>query len=259
MKIEISVIPEYNHLDESVAVAEKYNAHFEYNDFFLPAVYMNQEEIDKRVDKYLSCGRDTSMDTMHGVFLDMVIHSTDPRIAEYSKQRIHQSMEIAKRLGVKGVIFHTGLIAGFKEQKYVSNWIRVNAEFFSKLCAEYPNICVYMENMFDDDPDMLRMLSERLIKYPNYGVCLDYAHASLSRTKIDIWVEALAPYVRHVHINDHDGKHDLHLAVGSGVTDWKKFAVFYEKYFSSLTVLVETTRPDWQKQSLDYLMRLGVK
>ena len=87
MKIEISVIPEYNRLDESVAVAEKYNAHFEYNDFFLPAVYMNQEEIDKRVDKYLSCGRDTSMDTMHGVFLDMVIHSTDSRIAEYSDRK----------------------------------------------------------------------------------------------------------------------------------------------------------------------------
>ena len=138
-------------------------------------------------------------------------------------------------------------------------FVSMTGDFVEKLLLQFPDLSIYMENMFDDDPDMLRMLSERLIKYPNYGVCLDYAHASLSRTKIDIWVEALAPYVRHVHINDHDGKHDLHLAVGSGVTDWKKFAVFYEKYFSRLTVLVETTRPDWQKQSLDYLMRLGVK
>ena len=44
MKIEISVIPEYNRLDESVAVAEKYNAHFEYNDFFLPALLDDEEE-----------------------------------------------------------------------------------------------------------------------------------------------------------------------------------------------------------------------
>ena len=223
MKIEISVIPEYNRLDESVAVAEKYNAHFEYNDFFLPAVYMNQEEIDKRVDKYLSCGRDTSMDTMHGVFLDMVIHSTDPRIAEYSKQRIHQSMEIAKRLGVKGVIFHTGLIAGFKEQKYVSNWIRVNAEFFSKLCAEYPDICVYMENMFDFDYELILKLSKELEDVTNFGICLDYAHAAISHVAPVEWLRKCAPYIKHMHINDNDLINDLHMPLGKGKIDWQEF------------------------------------
>ena len=223
MKIEISVIPEYNRLDESVAVAEKYNAHFEYNDFFLPAVYMNQEEIDKRVDKYLSCGRDTSMDTMHGVFLDMVIHSTDPSIAEYSKQRIHQSMEIAKRLGVKGVIFHTGLIAGFKEQKYVSNWIKVNAEFFSKLCAEYPDICVYMENMFDFDYELILKLSKELEDVTNFGICLDYAHAAISHVAPVEWLRKCAPYIKHMHINDNDLINDLHMTLGKGKIDWQEF------------------------------------
>lgn len=223
MKIEISVIPEYNRLDESVAVAEKYNAHFEYNDFFLPAVYMNQEEIDKRVDKYLSCGRDTSMDTMHGVFLDMVIHSTDSRIAEYSKQRIHQSMEIAKRLGVKGVIFHTGLIAGFKEQKYVSNWIKVNAEFFSKLCTEYPDICVYMENMFDYDYELILKLSKELEDVTNFGICLDYAHAAISHVAPVEWLRKCAPYIKHMHINDNDLINDLHMPLGKGKIDWQEF------------------------------------
>ena len=170
-----------------------------------------------------------------------------------------QSMQQAERGKVSGVVFHTNINPFLNDSSYIQNAVSMTGDFVEKLLLQFPDLSIYMENMFDDDPDMLRMLSERLIKYPNYGVCLDYAHASLSRTKIDIWVEALAPYVRHVHINDHDGKHDLHLAVGSGVTDWKKFAVFYEKYFSSLTVLVETTRPDWQKQSLDYLMRLGVK
>ena len=116
-----------------------------------------------------------------------------------------------------------------------------------------------MENMFDDDPDMLRMLSERLIKYPNYGVCLDYAHASLSgQRSISGWKHWLLMSDTYIStIMTENMICILPLAVVW--TDWKKFAVFYEKYFSSLTVLVETTRPDWQKQSLDYLMRLGVK
>ena len=68
MKVEILLIPEYDRLDESVAMAEKYHAHFEYNDFYFPSVYMNQDEIDKRVERYLSYNRDISMDTMHGAF-----------------------------------------------------------------------------------------------------------------------------------------------------------------------------------------------
>ena len=138
MKVEISIIPEYDRLEESVAIAEKYHAHFEYNDFYLPAVYLNQMEIDKRVERYLSCKRDAGMDTMHGAFLDLALNSSDPNIADYSKQCIRKSMEIAKKLGVKGVVFHTGLIAGFKERHYVSNWIAKNTEFFWRLVCILP-------------------------------------------------------------------------------------------------------------------------
>ena len=255
MKIEVSVIPEYNRLDESAAMAEKYNAHFEYNDFFLPAVYMNQEEIDRRVDKYLSLGRNTSKDTLHGVFLDMVIHSTDPKIAEYSKQRIHQSMEIAKRLGVKGVIFHTGLIAGFKEEKYVSNWIRVNAEFFSALCEEYPDICVYMENMFDYDYELILKLSKELEGVTNFGMCLDYAHAAISHVAPVEWLRMCAPYIKHMHINDNDLKADLHQPVGTGQIDWSRFQDLMMKNHIHSTVLVEVKGYEAHKKSLEYLQQ----
>lgn len=233
MKIEISLIPEYKRLAESVALAEKYQAHFEYNDFFLPAVYTDPKEIDKRVNAYLSCGRDTGMDTMHGVFLDMTIHSSDPEIAAYSKKRIRQSMEIGKRLGVKGVVFHTGLIAGFKEYSYVSNWMTANAGYFRELCAEYPEMNVYMENMFDGDYELLCLLAGQMADVPNFGICLDYAHAAISGTDPKIWLENCAPYIRHMHINDNDLVNDLHMPLGKGQIDWMEFRNEVERLCSA--------------------------
>ena len=167
MKVEVSFIPEYERLQESVAIAQKYHAHFEYNDFYLPSVYTDEEEVDRRIKAYLSCGRDTGM-------------SSDPNIAAYSKKRIRQALEIGRRLGVKGIVFHTGLIAGFKEQSYVSNWLSVNVDFFQKICMEYPDLNVYMENMFDRDEELLYQLAERMKDVPNFGICLDYAHAAIS-------------------------------------------------------------------------------
>lgn len=224
MKVEVSFIPEYERLQESVAIAQKYHAHFEYNDFYLPSVYTDEEEVDRRIKAYLSCGRDTGMDTMHGVFLDMTVHSSDPNIAAYSKKRIRQSLEIGRRLGVKGIVFHTGLIAGFKEQSYVSNWLSVNVDFFQKICMEYPDLNVYMENMFDRDEELLYQLAERMKDMPNFGICLDYAHAAISDVAPSRWFERCAPYIRHMHINDNDLVNDLHLPLGSGKIDWQEFS-----------------------------------
>ena len=252
------IVSKADRLADYCQIAQSYQVGFEYNDFYDPVVLSDEERLDGIWQQYDAC-RKPSICTMHGAFLDVTVFSADPKIREVSELRMLQSIQQAERGKVSGVVFHTNINPFLNDSSYIQNAVSMTGDFVEKLLLQFPDLSIYMENMFDDDPDMLRMLSERLIKYPNYGVCLDYAHASLSRTKIDIWVEALAPYVRHVHINDHDGKHDLHLAVGSGVTDWKKFAVFYEKYFSSLTVLVEKTRPDWQKQSLDYLMRLGGK
>jgi hypothetical protein len=80
------------------------------------------------------------------------------------------------------------------------------AEYVEELLKEYPEIDIYMENMFDMTPEVLVGISERLCQYSNYGVCLDYAHASISDSPMRDWVEMLAPYLKHVHISDNDLK-----------------------------------------------------
>ena len=100
-------------------LAKKYNAVFEYNDFFKPDVFENEEILNERINFYKGLDRDRSKDTLHGIFLDLCISSMDTTIREYSKKRIAQSMEIADKLGVKGVVFHTGLIGGLTVDYYI--------------------------------------------------------------------------------------------------------------------------------------------
>ena len=118
MERKYLIIPEFERLGQSAELAQAYDAGFEYNDFCNPDVYSDEAEIRKRCDSYKELKRDRSMDTLHGVFLDIVVTSQEPQIAGYSQMRAEQSLAIAEQLGVRGVVFHTGLIAELQVEYY---------------------------------------------------------------------------------------------------------------------------------------------
>jgi sugar phosphate isomerase/epimerase len=111
--------------------------------------------------------------------------------------------------------------------------------------------------MFDTTPDIMVKLSESLCKYDNYGVCLDYAHAAISKVEPEKWARDLSPYIKHIHINDNDLVSDLHLAWGDGQIDRQTFYKCYTKYMSEATVLIETNSIDNIKKSLTKLKSEG--
>ena len=256
MERQWHIIPEYENIEKSLELANRYNAVFEYNDFFKPNVFENEEELEKRICFYKNLGRDTSKDTLHGIFLDLCISSMDTTIREYSKKRIAQSMDIADKLGVKGVIFHTGLIGGLTVDYYINGWVNAAAELFMHLGQQYPHIMIYLENSFEFSPDAFLKLMEKVSEVPNVKICLDYGHASLTLTPMEEWVEQLAPYIAHMHVNDHDLKADLHLAPGDGEIDFCKFKELMEKYNVSVSTLLEVNGIANQEKALEYMTKL---
>ena len=90
------------------------------------------------------------------------------------------------------------------------------------------------------------------------GICFDYAHAHVfgDENHIEEWVKTLAPYIRHVHINDNHCKTDEHLAIGDGNIDWRRFLLYREKYFPEATILLEVKGMDKIKKSMEYLKSL---
>ena len=275
---KLYLIPDRKDMERICALAAVYGCAFEYNDFFPPKVMDDPERQGKIIDDYKACAdkrfggnsseKDMSgecafsdifsRDTMHGAFLDVTIHSDDPMIEHVSKQRVRQSMETAKNMGLKGVVFHTGRLGGFRAAEYLRNWRDRNEAFFTEIALQYPAQQIYMENMFDEAPDVLAGLAEKMQGVKNFGVCLDYAHAMLSKCPGREWVETLAPYIRHIHINDNVIKNDLHLAVGAGKLDWQEFDGLIRQCRIEAPVLVEVNGYEAQKESLQYMKSHGI-
>ena len=254
----ISIIPQRDNMEESLRLSKEYNANFEYNDFFLPFVMDDEEKKKELIDFYKSIDRDRSEDTMHGAFLDVTLHSADDRIREVSELRVRQSMEIAKELGIRGVVFHTNMIANFKDAVYMKKWVDTNAAFYKKLLQEYPGIYVFVDNMFDFDPDMLLALAKEMENEPRFGICLDYAHATISKVEAKKWFEVLKPYIKHMHINDNDMKNDLHMAIGTGNINYKELKELLESCETEPSILVEVSKLEDQEASLVYMKNTGL-
>jgi len=252
----LECIPEYGKAEEWGELSEKYGLSFEYNEFFNPAVLEDDNKIDEIVGIYNSLGRDRSNDTLHGAFLDITVSSSDPMIRNASDYRVSQSLEIASRLNACGVVFHTNYLTDFKSNVYRQNWVDLNVKYWGRKCREYTNLNIYLENMFDDTPELLGKVAEGLSETENFGVCLDMAHAFLSKTALKDWIEALSGHIKHIHLNDNDGLEDLHLPIGAGKLDWN---ILNEKdlFERDPSVLIEVSGKEKLEESYRFLKSIG--
>lgn len=249
---KILVIPIIKEIEKSAEIFNKYNTGYEFNDFFMPDVLDSEEKIRDIMSMYRQFPL-PEYRTIHGAFFDVTVFSPDRKIREISELRVKQSLSAAHIAGAKGVVFHTNYNPFLNTPQYVQSWIDANAEYWADMLEKNPDIEFYLENMFDSSPNILEGLSQRLCRFPNYGVCLDYAHAALTAVPHEEWVSRLGRYVKHIHINDNDLISDSHLALGDGKINWNKFYVLYEKYMDTASILVETSYIDRQIKSLDKL------
>ncbi|MBQ8412271.1 MAG: sugar phosphate isomerase/epimerase [Lachnospiraceae bacterium] len=252
---KLLIIPQKDCIDEYISLAKEYGCGFEYNDFFVPKLLYNADELEERIYFYKMKKDIPEYCTVHGSFLDVTIFSDDRRIREVSDFRVEESLGVAKQLGAKGVVFHTNFIPNFKTQSYRDGWVESNVVYWKEKTSKYPDINIYIENMFDAEWELLARLGHAMKDVNNFGICFDYAHAHVfgNEEEIENWVVALGVYVKHIHINDNDFENDLHQALGQGKIDWNRFKMYYEKYMSEASVLVEVTGLERTKLSLEYL------
>ena len=86
---------------------------------------------------------------------------------------------------------------------------------------------LYLENTLEQTPDALARLAERLPA--NCGLCFDVGHwhamaDGVNKRDLEAWLDALGPFIRHLHLHDNHGRGDEHLAPGQGGIDWLHFA-----------------------------------
>lgn len=256
MNRKFLIIPEYKQLDKTIELAKQYEVGFEYNDFFDPWVYSDRDEVERRCSTYLSLPRDRSLDTLHGVFLDMAVTSRDLKIRSYSRRRVEQSLEIGERLGVRGVVFHSGLIAELQTASYLEGWLYESESFWRSAAKDHPGVEIYLENSFERSPEMLIRLKQNMKDIKNFKLCLDYGHACLTQTPVTEWAEKMGPYTGHIHLNDHDLRADLHQAPGEGALDFGLCKSLLEKHLAGVPILLELNGIERQRRALEYMIKL---
>lgn len=254
--MQFSIIPDYEEIEASLELAKEFGVHFEYNDFTLPKVYENPKEIQERICFYKNLPRDRKGDTMHGAFLGIDLAAIDPVFQQRSKALLCQSLSIARQLEIRGVVFHTGLIGSLRLESYLSHWLEESEIFWKNQCACYPNLEIYLENSFEQEPNALVALAKRMEGVPNFKLCFDYGHAILTKTPIEIWQKELTPYIGHMHVNDNDLKDDLHLVPGEGKIDFAEFQNWALREKLDVTMLLELNGAKKQRDALLYMKGL---
>ena len=252
--MKLHIIPNYKEAARWCELAKELDAVFEYNEFFNPKIMDDPVLCRQIIDIYKALPRDRSMDTLHGAFLDIVVNSSDPAVRENSLKRCRESMQVAEELGCRAVIFHTNYITGFKSFSYREKWVFDNAEFYRRLLEEFPTLSIFVENMFDDTPELLKKLAVEMRHEERFGVCFDIAHAFLWDFPLEAWIEELGPYIRHIHANDNMRDEDSHLPIGDGRLPWLLInnGIFKRNRCS---FLIEVNGEENVRKSYDYLTR----
>ncbi len=161
--------------------------------------------------------------TVHGPFLDLNPMAFDRLVQQATFDRFAQAYEAAEKLGARKVIFHSGMIPTVY---FLWGWAERMTDFWNRFLENRSGITVCMENVLDREFQPFIEVAEN-VTHPDFGICLDIGHANCYSNHSPLaWAEALAPYLRHIHVHDNDGTRDMHLACGKGTIPIREILSF---------------------------------
>jgi sugar phosphate isomerase/epimerase len=162
--------------------------------------------------------------TLHAPFMDMNPGAMDPMVRSVTQVRFRQLLNVAAILKPRAAVFH----AAYDRWRYSGRkdiWLENSIDTWQKVMdtATKIGLRVAVENVFDEDPEALQMLIEK-IDSPDFGFCFDTGHCNLfSKVTMEQWFESLGRHLVEVHLHDNDGQADSHWALGRGTIDFEKF------------------------------------
>lgn len=168
--------------------------------------------------------------SFHGPFIDLSPGAVDSKVRDITIERFNQVFDIAEILEPKCIVFHSG----YDKWKYafkVNLWLEKSLFTWEKILkrAESLKIKVAIENIFEEEPENLRMLMDK-ISSPFLGICFDTGHFNLFSSKsLEEWISIIGQFIFEFHLHDNNGNFDEHLAVCGGTFDFKKLFNLIEK------------------------------
>ena len=117
---------------------------------------------------------------------------------------------------------------------------------------EDPDVEIVLENVLETQPDMILDILEG-VDDPRLRMCFDVGHINAySYIPIMDWLEACAPWIGHIHINNNDGREDLHQGLQNGNIPMKELLQRIESLCPDASITLEMTET---KSSLEWLKK----
>jgi sugar phosphate isomerase/epimerase len=195
--------------------------------------------------------------SLHAPFMDLNPGAVDPMIRSVTQMRFSRTLGVAAVLKPRVVVFHTG----YDRWRYNGRtdiWLEYSVDTWTQVMetASKIGVRVAVENVFDEDPEALRLLIDR-IALPDFGFCFDTGHFNLfSKVPMEQWFESLGQHLTEVHLHDNDGTGDAHLAVGKGTIDFEKFFRLMDRHGARPVYTIEAHEQDDVAISLDRVREL---
>ncbi|MGM0396853.1 MAG: sugar phosphate isomerase/epimerase family protein [Bacillota bacterium] len=182
----------------------------ELQDFVEPN--LTDAQIEKLIEEYGN--KLTELDglkAIHGPFLDLKPSSPDKDIRKISQIKYGRTLQIAHKLDVDYVIFHSQINPYLNQQFLRDLNNRQAAAFWRSLMGLSPyKGRVVIENVFEESPYMLKELIDE-INHDRIAVNLDIGHMNIGYCSLREWVEVLGDYVEYVHVHGNNGIEDQHI------------------------------------------------
>lgn len=237
--------------ENAVSVARQYGFGIELNDFCI-SENLDQDKLAGSLDRcrrqLLDAGinagdplETASRVVLHGPFTEIIPASIDHRVVSLGMERLEEAYGAAQALGVRRMVVHSGYVPLL----YFKDWHHEKSmTFWRTYMDDKPeDFQIYIENVFEDEPLMMRRLVEDLDD-SRIRLCLDIGHANAMTSQeyhILDWIRLLGPHIGHFHLHNNDGKSDQHGALTQGTMDMEQVFAAIEAYCrEDVTMTIES-------------------
>ena len=234
--------------DDAVQTAREFGLGVELAQFCLAE---NMDKTQPDVQASLDAALEVPHRVLHAPFAELCPAAIDPLVRAVTRRRFLQAAALAKRYGAEKMVVHSGFIP----LVYYPEWFAPqSAAFWREFLNDVDGLTLCVENVMETSPDALRQIAE-LVNDPRLRICFDVGHAFCQSGELAPWLDALAPYISHVHLHNNHGSFDEHLALDTGTLDMAALLCRLERLAPQATYTLEV-RP--ARASVEWLLKEGL-
>ncbi len=234
--------------DDAVQTAREFGLGVELAQFCLAE---NMDKTPPDVQASLDAALEVPRRVLHAPFAELCPAAIDPLVREVAKRRYLQAAALAKRYSAEKMVVHSGFIP----LVYYPEWFAPqSAAFWREFLNDVDGLTLCVENVMETSPDALRQVAEQ-VNDPRLRICFDVGHAFCQSGDLAPWLDALAPYISHVHLHNNHGTFDEHLGLPDGTLDMAAVIRQLEALAPQATYTLEVRSA---RASVEWLLKEGL-